>query len=468
MSTFALNNPSTGQQEGSFERIDDSERDAILDRSVEAQRVWQSTSIETRAKVLRRTGELYEEKIDELADHIGREMGKLIPWGKGELQIVAGIYRWYADHAEELLAAEELEPQGADRSYVIKEPLGPLLGIMPWNFPYYQVARWAAPNLLLGNSLVLKHAGICPLSSQACEDLLLEAGLPEGVFQNIYASGSQMDSFVADKRIKGVSLTGSEQAGAAVAKTAGENYKKSLLELGGNDPFLVLDDDNLEWVLDKFVPIRMYNTGQACNAPKRLIVQSEFYDRTVEYLEKKIAELTVGAYDDPDADVGPLSSIGARDEIVERLDKAAKDGTATVRVGGKKIDRDGAYMEPALLTDVDPSADVGCNEIFGPVAIVYSADGIDEAVRIANEESEYGLSSSVWSSDVDKAHEVAKRLKDGMTFVNEHAVTSAGLPFGGVGRSGYGRELARWGVGEFVNDKLIRVSGQEDAGMSPG
>ena len=287
------------------------------------------------------------------------------------------------------------------------------------------------------------------------------------MFQNIYASGSQMDPFVADKRIKGVSLTGSEQAGAAVAKTAGENYKKSLLELGGNDPFLVLDDDNLEWVLEKFVQIRMYNTGQACNAPKRLIVQSEFYDRTVEYLEKKIAELTVGAYDDPDADVGPLSSIGARDEIVERLDKAASDGAAKIRVGGKKIDRDGAYMEPTLLTDVDPSKDVGCNEIFGPVAIVYSADSIDEAVRIANEESEYGLSSSVWSSDVGKAHEVAARLKDGMTFVNEHAVTAAGLPFGGVGRSGYGRELARWGVGEFVNDKLIRISDQSSAGASP-
>lgn len=467
MSTFALKNPSTGQDEGSFTRIEDSDRDAILNRSVEAQRRWRETSIAERAEILRKTGDLYSARSDELADHIGREMGKLGSWAAEEIAIVASIYHWYADHAEELLAPEELEAQGADRSYVVKEPIGPLLGIMPWNFPYYQVARWAVPNLLLGNSLVLKHAGICPLSSQACEDLLLEAGLPEGVFQNIYASGSQMDPFVADKRIAGVSLTGSEGAGAAVAKTAGENYKKSLLELGGNDPFLVLDEKNLEWTLDRYVEIRMYNTGQACNAPKRLIVQSEFYDRTVEYLEKKIAELQVGPYDDENADVGPLSSIGARDELVERLDRAAKDGTATVRVGGKKIDRDGAYMEPALLTDVDPSADVGCNELFGPVAIVCRADGIDEAVRIANEESEYGLSSSVWSADVEKAHEVARRLKDGMTFVNEHGVTAPGLPFGGVGRSGYGRELARWGVGEFVNDKLIRVSGQQDAGSSP-
>ena len=467
MVTFALQNPNTGTDEEQFERIEDTDRDAILDRATEAQRSWQETSIDQRADVLRAVADLYEQHKDRLIDYMGREMGKLRPWGAAELDIVVGIYRWYADNAHELLAPEELPAQGADRSYVVKRPLGVILGIMPWNFPYYQVARWAAPNLLLGNALVLKHAGICPLSSQACEDLLIEAGLPRGVFQNIYASGSQMEPFIADKRIQGVSLTGSEGAGSAVAKTAGEHYKKSLLELGGNDPFLVLDAENLEWVLDRYVDIRMFATGQACNAPKRLIVQPEFYDRTVSYLEKAIGALTVGAYDDPDADVGPLSSIGARDEIVDRLATAAREGTATIRVGGKKIDRDGAYMEPALLTDVDPSADVGCNEIFGPVAIVYKADGVDEAVRIANEESEYGLSSSVWSSDVDKAHEVAARLKDGMTFVNEHAVTAAGLPFGGVGRSGYGRELAQWGVGEFVNEKRIRVSGQRSAGLSP-
>ena len=275
-----------------------------------------------------------------------------------------------------------------------------------------------------------------------------------------------MDAFVADKRIKGVSLTGSEAAGAAVAKTAGENYKKSVLELGGNDPFLVIDDENLEWVLDQFNLIRMYNTGQACNAPKRLTVLEDFYDRTVEYLEKKIGDMKVGTYDDENADIGPLSSIGARDEIVERLEKAAANGDAKIRVGGKKIDREGAYMEPALLTDVDPSADVGCNEIFGPVAIVYKAKDVEEAIEIANN-SEYGLSSSVWGTDLDAAFEVANQLNDGMTFVNEASVTAAGLPFGGVNRSGYGRELARWGVGEFVNEHLYRVSGQDNPGNSP-
>lgn len=466
MSTFAIENPSTGKTEDTFERIDDSARDGILDRSTNAFASWRRTSIEERAAILFRVAELYEDRKAELAEHIGREMGKLTRWAEAEIDIVADIYRWYAEHAHELLADEHLPAQNAQKSVVKKEPLGPLLGIMPWNFPYYQVARFAAPNLLLGNTIVLKHASICPLSSQACQDILEEAGLPKDAYINIYASGSQMDAFVADPRIKGVSLTGSEGAGAAVAKTAGENYKKSVLELGGNDPFIVLDDDNLDWVLDQFALIRMYNTGQACNAPKRLIVQEEFYDRTVSYLEDKISGMKVGPYHDADADIGPLSSIDARDEIVSRLEQAAADGTATIRVGGKKIEREGAYMEPTLLTDVDPSSDVGCNEIFGPVAIVYKAKSVEDAIAIANN-SDYGLSSSVWSSDLDAAFEVAQQLNDGMTFVNEASVTAAGLPFGGVNRSGYGRELARWGVGEFVNEHLYRVSDQRSAGNSP-
>ncbi|MBV7281885.1 NAD-dependent succinate-semialdehyde dehydrogenase [Corynebacterium sp. TAE3-ERU30] len=466
MSTFALENPNTGRSEQEFDRITDAERDDILSRSTAAYSSWRTTSIEERVAVLNATADLYEERIDELADHIGREMGKLTRWAKAEIQLVADIYRWYAEHAHELLADEYLPASGAQQTVVKKEPLGPLLGVMPWNFPYYQVARFAAPNLLLGNTIVLKHASICPLSSQACQDLLEEAGLPKDAYINVYASGSQMDAFVADKRIKGVSLTGSEAAGSAVATTAGKHYKKSVLELGGNDPFIVLDEQNLDWVLEQFVKIRMYNTGQACNAPKRLIVMEDFYDRTVEFLEKKIAAMTVGSYDDANADIGPLSSIGARDEIVERLEKAARDGIATVRVGGGAIDRDGAFMEPTLLTDVDPNSEIGCNEIFGPVAVVYKVANVDEAIALANN-SDYGLSSSVWGTDLEQAYAVAQQLEDGMTFVNESSVTAANLPFGGINRSGYGRELARWGVGEFVNEHLYRVSDQSDAGLSP-
>ncbi|SER61238.1 putative aldehyde dehydrogenase [Corynebacterium cystitidis] len=294
MTTFNLENPNNGKTEEQFDRIKDSDRDTILDRSTETFNQWRATSIEERAAVLAKTAELYEENKTELAQHIGREMGKLTRWAEGELDTVTQIYRWYAEHAHDVLADTELPAQGAQRTFVAKEPLGPILGIMPWNFPYYQVARWAAPNLLLGNTLVLKHASICPLSSQACQDLFEEAGLPAGAFINVYASGSQMDAFVADPRITGVSLTGSEAAGAAVAKTAGENYKKTLLEIGGNDPFLLIDDTNLEWVLEQFTLIRMYNTGQACNAPKRLIVLEDYYDRTVEFLTKRIGEMKVG------------------------------------------------------------------------------------------------------------------------------------------------------------------------------
>lgn len=466
MATFNVENPSTGQKEETFDRFSDDQRDAVLQTATDAYKEWRNTSIEERAAVLKKVAELYRDNADKLTENIGREMGKLTKWGQAEVEISAAIYEYYADHAQELLAPEFLEAFGAQKTYVRKDPIGPLLGIMPWNFPYYQVARWAAPNLLLGNTLILKHASICPLSSQACQDLLEEAGLPKGVFQNIYASGSQMDEFIKDKRIVGVSLTGSEQAGAAVAKTAGENYKKSLLELGGNDPFVVLDDDNLDWVLEQFLKIRMYNTGQACNAPKRLIVLDNFYDKVVENLTKAVEKLAIGAWDDEKADVGPLSSIDARDGIVERLQKAADEKQATIAVGGKAIDRPGAYMEPTLLTDVDPTSDAGCNEIFGPVAIVYKAKDIDEAVEIANN-SDYGLGSSVWSSDLELGEKVASRLEAGMTFVNEASVTAAGLPFGGVGRSGYGRELARWGVGEFVNEHLFRVSDQSNPGLSP-
>ncbi|SMG25198.1 succinate-semialdehyde dehydrogenase / glutarate-semialdehyde dehydrogenase [Corynebacterium pollutisoli] len=457
MTTFAVENPSTGESEDSFTRIDDADRDAILDRATAAQREWRTTTLEERAQILRRTAEIYREREDELAALIGREMGKLRRQAVGELGTVAKIYEWYADHAHDVMADRELPAEGSLRTFVRKDPLGVVVGIMPWNYPYYQVARWAAPNLLVGNALVLKHASICPLSSQACEDILVEAGLPEGVFQNIYAAGSQMDAFIADKRVAAVSLTGSEDAGAAVAKTAGEHYKKSLLELGGNDPFVVLDDHNLDQVLRRYVGARMSNAGQSCTAPKRLIVLDEFYDRALEYLTDKIGGLTVGPWDDESAKVGPLSSISARDEIVERIEDAAQNGDATVVVGGRALDRDGAYMEPALLTDVDPRADIGRNEIFGPVALLYRAADVEEAVAIAND-TDYGLGSYVYSADLDLARDVASRMEAGMTWINEAGGGAPGQPFGGIGRSGYGRELGQWGVDEFANEHLFRVN----------
>lgn len=457
MSTFTLTNPSTGDVEATFERFDDTDRDALLQRAVTAQERWGKGGVDKRAEVLRRTAALYRERTPELAELVGREMGKLRRQAEGELALVADIYEWYADHAHDLLADKELPAQGALRTFVRKDPLGVVLGIMPWNFPYYQVARWAAPNLLLGNGLVLKHASLCPLSSQACENLLTEAGLPAGVFTNVYASGAQMAGFIADPRIAAVSLTGSEDAGAAVAEVAGAHHKKSVLELGGNDPFLLLDAHHLQQNLAHYVGARMANAGQACNAPKRLIVLDEHYDEALAFLTERIAGLRVGAWDDPDAKVGPLSSVAARDEIVERLAAAEAAGEAGIVVGGRPIDRPGAFMEPTLLVDVDPSADVGCNEVFGPVAILHRARDVDQAIALAND-TDYGLGSYVFGADLDQAQEVAAQLRAGMTFINETGRSRPGLPFGGIGRSGYGRELGEWGVDEFANHHLFRVS----------
>lgn len=457
MAHIVLHNPSTGQTEETFPRFHDDDRDVLLDRSTAAFRTWRASPIGERARILRRTADLYREHKSQLAGYIGREMGKLRRQGESEITLVADIYDWYAEHAHALLADRELPAQGAVRTFVRREPLGPVLGIMPWNFPYYQVARWAAPNLLLGNTLILKHASICPLSSRTMAELFAQAGLPVDVFRNIHASGSQMEAFISDPRITAVSLTGSEEAGAAVAKAAGANHKKSLLELGGNDPFLVLDDHNLAQVLTRYVSARMANTGQACNAPKRLIVLEECYGRALDFLTQRIRGLTVGTWDDADARVGPLSSVEARDEVVARLAAAEQAGQARIVVGGRRIDRPGAFMEPTLLTDVDPASDVGCKEIFGPVAILYRAGDVEEAVALAND-TDYGLGSYVFSSDLELAQQVASRMAAGMTYINETGASRPGLPFGGIGRSGYGRELGEWGLREFANEHLYRVS----------
>ena len=460
MTEFHLENPNNGQSEEAFSRIDNDGIQDVLTRTTKAFASWRETDIDTRAAVLEKTADIYEKKTDELADHIGREMGKPTDQAKAELQIVVDIYRYYAQHAHELLADKELYSDDAQRTFVAKEPLGPLVGVMPWNFPYYQVARFAAPNLLLGNTIVLKHASICPLSSQACQDIFAEAGLPDDVFINVYASGKQVAEFLEDKRIKGVSLTGSEVAGASVAETAGKHLKKSLLELGGNDPFIVLDDSNLEWVLDQYVAIRMTNTGQVCNAPKRLIVMEDIYDRVLDYLTEKIGNLKPGAYNEPDADFGPLSSVGARDEVVETITAAEQNGDARIVVGGDKLDREGAYMNAALLTDVNRDADIAKGEVFGPVALLFKVKDVEEAVELAND-VDYGLGGSVWGSDVETAEKVARRLECGMSLVNEASTIKPDLPFGGIGRSGYGRELNEWGVEEFVNQKLYRFSTQD-------
>ena len=381
-------------------------------------------------------------------------MGKPIGQARGEIAFCASIYEFYADNAEALMADEPIELMGGEGSaFVRRSSLGVLLGIMPWNFPYYQVARFAGPNLVIGNTILLKHAPQCPQSAEAMQQMFTDAGFPDGAYVDIRATNEQIEWVIADPRVRGVSVTGSERAGAAVAEIAGRNLKKVVLELGGSDPFIVLGTDNLDETVQAAVEARIDNAGQSCNAAKRMIVIDELYEP---FLEKFTAALTAVKSGDPrerETDVGPLSSQLAADRLEDQVKRAVEQG-ATVVAGGK---RNGNFFEPTVLTDITPDNDVYREELFGPVAQVYRVRSEEEAVALAND-TPFGLGSYVMTTDPEQASRVADQIDAGMVYVNIVGADSAELPFGGTKRSGFGRELGRYGADEFVNKKLIRTS----------
>jgi succinate-semialdehyde dehydrogenase/glutarate-semialdehyde dehydrogenase len=456
MTTYASVNPATGETLREFDTLDPAGVEDALARAQSGYESWSRTTPEDRATVLAAVAKAYDERADELAQLISTEMGKPVREAKGEVKLTSMIYAYYAEQGPGLLADQPLDIPGADETLVRKLPIGPLVGVMPWNFPYYQVARFAAPNLMLGNSILLKHAPICPQSALLMEEIFVEAGLPADAYVNVFASNEQVADMIADPRVHGVSLTGSERAGASVAETAGRHLKKVVLELGGSDAFIVLDTEDMDATVKAATRSRMSNTGQACNAAKRFVVLEPYYDDFVAKLTASFERLTPGDPTDPKTALGPLSSRSAADTLIEQVDNAVSEG-ATVRTGGKRVDGPGAYVEPTVLTDVRPGTRAFSEELFGPVAVVYKVSSADEAVELTNSSS-YGLSGSVWSADTDKARETANRLDVGMAFVNEHGTTLPGLPFGGVKRSGFGRELGPWGMDEFVNKKLVRVT----------
>ena len=452
MSDYQVVNPATAEVEKEYPTATDAEVQDALARSAAAYAEWRTTSKDERATILNRVADLYDERADELAAIIAREMGKPLREGKGELQLVASIYRYYADHGAELLADAPLNPAMGGSALVRKEPVGPLLGIMPWNFPYYQVARFAAPNLMIGNTILLKHAPQCPESAAAIAQIYEDAGL-EGVYTNIYASNDQAATVIADRRVQGVSVTGSERAGVAVASLAGQNLKKVALELGGSDPFIVLSTDDLDATVEAAVAARMDNNGQSCNAPNRFIVAEGLYD---EFIEKFTAAMTASKMGDPFADdtvLGPLSSLAAAERLQEQVERAVAQG-ATLVAGGT---RDGAFYEPTVLTGVTPEMDVYREELFGPAGVVYRVADEDEAVKIANDTS-FGLGSYVYTTDPEQAERVANKIDAGMVYVNLVLADSPELPFGGVKRSGTSREMGLLAADEFVNKKLIRTA----------
>lgn len=456
---YQVQNPATGELLRSYDQATDEQVTAALDAVAGAASVWGNTPIAERAAVLSKTADQFRAKREELASIITVEMGKLRDEALFEVDLSADIFQYYADNAESLLADEEVAGRGA-AAVITKRPLGALLGIMPWNYPYYQIARFAAPNLLLGNTILLKPAPGCPDSAHALQDALVAAGIPAGAYETVFASNDQIATVIADPRIHGISLTGSERAGEAVGSLAGAALKKHVLELGGSDAFIVLDamdgdGPSLDEVIEQAVLGRMENTGQACDSPKRFIVAAEAYDRFVTGVTDYFAGLKAGDPAHPDTTLAPLSSKQAVTGLLAQIEDAVSKG-ATLRTGGKAIEGDGSYLEATVLTDVRPGMRAYSEELFGPVAVIYKVESDDEAVSLANS-SPYGLGSAVFASDEARALAVANRLEVGMVGVNVPADTAPDLPFGGVKRSGVGRELGTLGVEEFVNKKLVRT-----------
>ena len=455
MSMYAVVDPATGETVKEYPTITDDElRDAIA-RADQAHRDWSTAAtVADRASLIRRVGELHAERRKELAEIIVGEMGKPVGQARGEVAFCASIYEFYADNAEALMADEPIELLGGEGSAVVRRSsLGALLGIMPWNFPYYQVARFAGPNLIIGNTILLKHAPQCPQSAEAMQQIFRDAGFPDGAYVNIYATNEQIEWVIADPRVRGVSVTGSERAGAAVAEIAGRHLKKVVLEMGGSDPFIVLGTDDLDKTVEAAVEARIDNAGQSCNAAKRMIVIDELYEP---FLEKFTTALTAVQEGDPrerETELGPLSSQVAADRLEDQVKRAVEQG-ATVVAGGK---RNGNYFEPTVLTDVTPENDIYREELFGPVAQVYRVPSEEAAVALAND-TPFGLGSYVMTNDPEQAERVADQIDAGMVYVNIVGADSAELPFGGTKRSGFGRELGRYGADEFVNKKLIRIS----------
>ena len=441
---YAVTDPSTGELVKTYPTDSDEQVAAAVAAAHPAFTSWgRISTVAERAALVRRVAELHRERSELLAAAANREMGKPVKEALGEIGFSAAIYDFYADNAEAFLADEPIELLGGTGSaVVVHRPLGALLGIMPWNYPVYQVARLAAPNLVLGNTIVLKHAPQCPESAELLQQIFDAAGLPQGAYVNVYATNEQVAQIIADPRVQGVSLTGSERAGAAVAEIAGRNLKKVVLELGGSDPFLVLGSDDLDATVQAAAAGRLGNAGQACNAAKRIIVHEDLYDEFV----AKFTETMLAARP------APLSSAAAAERLESQVQAAVEQGATLASAG----ERSGAHFPPGVLTDIDRASAAYREELFGPVAMVFKVRDEDEAIEVANDTA-YGLGSYVFTPDPEQAARVAEALDVGMVFVNGVGADGVELPFGGVKRSGFGRELGRYGIDEFVNKKLIRT-----------
>jgi succinate-semialdehyde dehydrogenase/glutarate-semialdehyde dehydrogenase len=452
-------NPATNKVVKSFDEMTVAAVDNAVANAAIAFDEWKKTDYQTRAQLLYTVAGLLRAKKKELAKMITLEMGKLLSHAEGEIKLSAEIFDYYAKNAESFLADKILNPVHG-KALIRYSPIGVLLGVQPWNFPFYQVARFAAPNIMIGNTVLIKHASNVPQCAIAIEEIFIEAGAQIGLYTNLLVSGQRATELVADKRIRGVSLTGSETAGASVASEAGKHIKKSVLELGGSDAFIILEDADIDKAVEWAVVGRINNNGQCCVASKRFIAVESIADTFLEKFKAKMAELIVGDPMDDTTSLGPLCSEAAAVNIADQV-KRAVNGGAKIVLGGKRVDREGAYMEATILTNILPENPVFYEEFFGPVALFFQVKDEAEAIALANN-SPFGLGGSVFTKDIEKGKRIANQIDTGMVFINHPTWTQADLPFGGTKNSGYGREMAEFGLDEFVNKKLIRISELSD------
>ncbi|WP_224449802.1 NAD-dependent succinate-semialdehyde dehydrogenase [Haloprofundus salilacus] len=448
-------NPATGEQLETYDSHTDEEVDEFLDRAAGTADSWQETSFAERQALLNEAADVLRENEDRYAQLMTEEMGKPIAQSHSEVQKCAWVCEYYAERAEEHLQDEVIGTKPNAHAFVSYDPLGVVLAVMPWNFPFWQVFRFAAPNLAAGNVGLLKHASNVPGCAKAIEEVFREAGFPEGAFTSLLVGSDTVDDVIGDDRVAAVTLTGSEGAGRSVGESAGKHLKPSVLELGGSDPFVVLEDAPLDQAAETGAWARVQNSGQSCIAAKRFIVVEEVYDEFVERFVEEVESLTVGDPTDEETEVGPQ----AREDLVEVLHEQVQetvDAGAEVQTGGEPMDREGAFYPPTVLTDVPKDSTGATEEIFGPVATVFQVPDEEAAIRLAND-VKFGLASSVWTEDLERGERVARRLEAGMAFVNEMEKSDPRVPFGGVKNSGYGRELSRHGIREFVNAKTIWV-----------
>ncbi|NDO74557.1 NAD-dependent succinate-semialdehyde dehydrogenase [Shewanella sp. SE1] len=454
---YATINPFTGELIKQFPNATDAEVTQAIESAHQAFLSWRNTSFTDKAEILNRAATLLRDSKRRYAELLTLEMGKVIGEAEAEVELSAQILEYYAQHAERLLAPQKLpvaDPAEGE-ALLVNEPLGVLLAIEPWNFPYYQIARILAPQLSAGNTLLLKHASNVPQCAAAFESLMRDAGLPQGAFQNLYATRDQVEQIINSPKVHGVALTGSEGAGAVIASQAGKALKKSTLELGGSDAFIVLEDAELEKTIDWAVFGRHWNAGQVCVSSKRMILVEAIYDKFMEGYTKGVAALKAGDPMDPNTTLAPLSSQGAADEVKQKIREAVEHGATATEVG-PKVPEQGAFVQPTILTNVTPDNPAYYWEFFGPVSMILKAKDEQEAIAIAND-SPFGLGGSVFTADEQRGLAVAKQVSTGMMFVNHPTMVKADLPFGGIRRSGYGRELIDLGLKEFVNHKLINV-----------